>query len=74
MGLTMSKKKPSGDDSQRSPRTPIQLDKRWADIARKLAAANRQPVAWFLVSLIEEKAKSNLPDESLPPMPWEDEK
>ncbi len=52
----MARKKTSG--KHKVPRQPVQFPKDWLRVARMMAAERRQPVQWFLLSLVEEKAKA----------------
>jgi hypothetical protein len=58
-------------DNHKTPRTPLQLNTEWAVIARKLATLKKQPVSWLIMSLIADAAAQNMPDEKLPPLPWD---
>lgn len=53
------------------PRIPIQMQKPWADLARKLAAKNKQPMLWLLLSLLADEADKQ--DMEHPPLPWEEQ-
>jgi hypothetical protein len=53
------------------PRVPVQVPKPWADLARKLAAKNRQPMLWLILSLLAAEAERQ--DEERPELPWEEE-
>jgi hypothetical protein len=66
----MRKKRAGG--KHKTPRTAVQLQTDWIQVARRLAAKRKQPTAWFLVSLIAEAAAAE-GEASLPPMPWEAE-
>lgn len=53
----------------REERVPVQIPKNWMVVARKLAADAKQPVLWFLLSCIAEKAVEA--EIETPPLPWE---
>lgn len=53
------------------PRVALQVPKPWADLARKLAAKNKQPMLWLVLSLLADEAAKQ--GEDAPPLPWEEE-
>jgi hypothetical protein len=63
---TMPRKK----SEHKTPRVGVQIPKPWADLARKLAAKNRQPMLWLLLDLLAKEAAEQ--DEEHPPLPWEE--
>lgn len=64
----MPKKKVSG--KHKTPRQPMQIPIEWVVVARKAAAKRKQPVMWYLLSLIGEDA---IKDDIKPPKyPWEE--
>lgn len=67
IGVMGRKKLPA---SQKTPRVPVQIPKPWCDVARKLAAQKKQPLVWYLMDLLAEKAKEMHID--TPPLPWEE--
>lgn len=66
----MRKKRSGGD--HKTPRTAVQIQSDWIQIARKMAAKRKQPTAWLLVSLIADAAIAE-GETDLPPLPWEPE-
>ncbi len=64
---TMTRKK----SEHKTERVAVQMPKPWADLARKLAAKNKQPTLWFLLALVAEEAKKH--KEQCPPLPWEED-
>lgn len=74
----MGDKKPSGGKKRpssgknKTPRTPVQMPKDWLAVARSRAQAARQPVLWYLITLIESDARqAGVTD--LPVPPWDKE-
>lgn len=63
---TMGRKK----TEHKTPRVGVQIPKPWADLARKLAAKNRQPMLWLLLELLSKEAERL--EEDHPPLPWEE--
>lgn len=56
---------------RKTERSPVQVPKAWLAVARKLAAANKQPVLWYLLNLIHAEAEeAGMTD--LPPLPWDE--
>jgi hypothetical protein len=41
----------------------------WYDLAKRLAARSRQPILWYLYSLLAEQAQAA--GEPHPPLPWD---
>jgi hypothetical protein len=69
--MTTMKPPKKSPDNHKTPRTPLQINREWVAVARKLATMKKQPVSWLLVSLIADSAAQHLPDDKLPPLPWE---
>lgn len=73
----MGRKKSSGKNSgsggpHKTPRTSVQVPDEWLKIARARANANRQPVLWYFLGLIQADAReAGVAD--LPSLPWEKE-
>ena len=65
----MAKKKASGKN--KTPRKAMMIPTTWLDVARATARANRQPVLWYVLTLIEKDARERGVEE-LPPMPWDE--
>ena len=65
----MGKKKPTGG-KHKTPRVNVGVPGEWHAVMRKLAAAGKQPVLWFLIDLTA-KAAAEAGMEH-PPFPWED--
>jgi hypothetical protein len=65
MATTMAKKK----SEHKVPRVSVPLPKPWADLARKLAAKNKQPMLWLILSLLATEAENQKVDR--PSLPWE---
>lgn len=63
--MAKSKKKPV-DERQRQA---ILLDQEWHEVIRKLAAAAHQPIKWYLIEMLTERAKAG--GIETPPAPWE---
>ncbi len=57
-------------DEHKVPRVPVQVPKPWADLARKLAGKNKQPMLWLILSLLAEEADRQ--EEERPALPWEE--
>lgn len=64
----MAKKKSSSGE-HKTPRVPYQIPQTWSDLARRMAAKQKQPTLWFLLSLIADEAVRQ--GEEVPPLPWE---
>jgi hypothetical protein len=65
----MGKKKPSG--SHQAKRVGVNVPAEWHALARKLAADQRQPVLWYLMSLLQaEAAKKGY---EVPSAPWDEQ-
>lgn len=56
-------------DKNREERVPVQIPKSWMKLARKLASDAKQPVLWFILGMIAEKAQES--DVEHPVLPWE---
>lgn len=56
-------------NENREERVAVQIPKSWMAVARKLAAESKQPLLWFLLAIIADKADSAEIDH--PPLPWE---
>jgi hypothetical protein len=54
---------------KREPREPVQVPKNWMSVARKLAAEAKQPLVWYLLSVLAEKAEEA--EIEHPQLPWE---
>jgi hypothetical protein len=66
----MAKKHTKSGESPKLPRVNINLPGEWHAVARRLASANRQHVAWFVIDLLmKEAAAKGLTD--LPNPPWD---
>lgn len=57
--------------SHKTPRVAVQIQKPWADLARKLAAKNKQPTTWYLISLLAAAAEAQ--DVEIPALPWDED-
>ena len=67
--LVMAKKKKVSGKHQ-APRAPVQFPADWLAVARALAASRQQPLVWFLVAMVKEKAEAEgMPN--LPDPPWQ---
>lgn len=52
-----------------TPRKPIQIPEDWLNLARALAAKNKQPTLWYLLGLLAAAAEAaEMPH---PKPPWE---
>jgi hypothetical protein len=67
--IRMAKKRKGG--KHKTPRKPVQLPETWIAVARKMAAKNRQPMMWYIVSKIAEDAEKE--GVTLPQFPWDEE-
>lgn len=67
---SMAKKRKGG--SHKTPRQPVQIPVPWIQLARQLAAKDRRPMVWKLITLIGEAAK-NEGVANLPKYPWEED-
>lgn len=65
----MAKKRVGGH--HKTPRKAVQIPVTWIALARKLAVKHKQPMMWYIVSLLGEAGiKEGL---ELPKFPWEEE-
>lgn len=72
----MGEKKPQGGKKRptsgknKTPRTPIQMPTEWHVVAKSRAKAAKQPVLWYLITLIEKDAiEAGMT--KLPAPPWD---
>lgn len=69
IGRMGKKKKPSGEHQKK--RTGVNFPAEWHALARKLAGDTRQPVLWYLLTLLQVEAQKK--GYEVPKGPWEDE-
>ena len=68
----MAKKNQGGGKNRKTPRVNVGIPEPWHAVLRKLAAKQKQPVLFLIISLAAEKAEKE-GMEDLPPAPWGDE-
>ena len=64
-------KKKSDSGKNKAPRKPVQMPTVWLEVARARAREARQPVLWYLISLIEKDVRDSGAPIVLPAMPWD---
>lgn len=64
-------KKKSDSGKNKTPRKPVQMPTVWLEVARARAREARQPVLWYLISLIEKDVRDSGAPIVLPAMPWD---
>jgi len=64
----MAKKRTGGEHT--TPRKPIQMPIDWYKLLHKLASANKQPMLWYLQSMIAQGADEQ--GKERPKLPWEE--
>ncbi len=57
-------------DGHATPRQPVQIPVPWVKLTRSLAAKQKQPLLWYLLSLVADAAEAA--DMEHPPLPWEE--
>ena len=64
----MAKKKTGGEHT--TPRKPVQMPMPWYKLTSKLASNKKQPMLWYLMSLLAKEAEeANI---ERPKLPWEE--
>lgn len=65
----MAEKKKPSSGRHTTPRNNIGMAGDWYELARELASEGKQPVLWYLMSCLAEKADAK--GKKRPTLPWE---